>query len=299
MRMIVMSNNSSIIKKVLEDKYDIPFSVDEGTRFADPWFDIKPANRNEELFEIHAELKNHIRIVLEIRPERYSAFSINDMSNADNDKKQLFTEYASQIKKKKAKLDFYINNTPHDAENYTDWPQEWRNYRCRISKSPVVFEGESFDLVETVSEWTSLATGMFLSLLNVIKIEETSSSPDLMTEGGIRRVTLDRYERNPINRELCLLANGYTCKVCGFNFEKQYGKLGENFIHVHHIIPISHTKSEYVIDPVKDLIPVCPNCHAMLHKSDPPLMPEQLKSIIEANRDKQSNTFADINQEES
>ena len=50
------------------------------------------------------------------------------------------------------------------------------------------------------------------------------------------------------------------------DFENMYGELGKGFIHVHHIVPISMIGKEYKIDPIKDLVPVCPNCHAMLHR---------------------------------
>jgi len=56
------------------------------------------------------------------------------------------------------------------------------------------------------------------------------------------------------------------------NFAKIYGKLGKGFIHVHHLKPIATRKGKtYTLDPKKDLIPVCPNCHAMLHRTDPPM----------------------------
>jgi len=36
------------------------------------------------------------------------------------------------------------------------------------------------------------------------------------------------------------------CQICGFDFEKTYGKLGANFIEAHHTIPVSEMKAEYV-----------------------------------------------------
>jgi len=60
--------------------------------------------------------------------------------------------------------------------------------------------------------------------------------------------------------------HGTACAVCGIDFEKVYGELGKGFIHVHHTVPIHTIGEEYTINPEKDLIPVCPNCHAMLHR---------------------------------
>ena len=62
---------------------------------------------------------------------------------------------------------------------------------------------------------------------------------------------------------------------------KLYGEIAKGFIHIHHLIPLSDIKENYSLDPQKDLIPVCPNCHAMFHRRNPPFSPEELKSIIE------------------
>ncbi|MBQ7426534.1 MAG: HNH endonuclease [Prevotella sp.] len=64
------------------------------------------------------------------------------------------------------------------------------------------------------------------------------------------------------------------------DFEEKYGEIGRGFIHVHHLIPISSIGEDYVIDPINHLVPVCPNCHNMLHRKDPPLTPEELKKLI-------------------
>ena len=50
------------------------------------------------------------------------------------------------------------------------------------------------------------------------------------------------------------------------NFFETYGELGKGFIHIHHKTPLSQIKNEYKVDFKEDLIPVCPNCHAMLHR---------------------------------
>lgn len=85
------------------------------------------------------------------------------------------------------------------------------------------------------------------------------------TEGTPNQVLVTKYERNPFARKTCIDFYGVTCSVCKFDFEANYGVLGKGFIHVHHLKQVSHIGKEYKIDPVKDLRPVCPNCHAMLH----------------------------------
>lgn len=105
-----------------------------------------------------------------------------------------------------------------------------------------------------------------------------------LSEGAKSQITINSYERNPIARMKCIEIHGCKCKACGFDFEKTYGILGKGFIHVHHLKPLSTIAEEYIIDPEKDLIPLCPNCHAMVHRKLDVLSLEQIIDVINANR---------------
>ena len=104
-------------------------------------------------------------------------------------------------------------------------------------------------------------------------------------EGARQEIHTTSYERNPKARTACIEAHGYSCAVCGFNFEEVFGEIGKSYIHVHHLRHLSEINNEYVVDPVNDLKPVCPNCHAMLHRSTDEgfISIEDLKEIIEQN----------------
>ncbi len=96
----------------------------------------------------------------------------------------------------------------------------------------------------------------------------------------MRQALVNLYERKPAARVACIAHYGATCSVCDFNFGKIYGEIGEGFIHVYHLTEISSIGEEYEVDPIKDLRPVCPNCHAMLHKRDPAYSIDELKDMI-------------------
>ena len=100
------------------------------------------------------------------------------------------------------------------------------------------------------------------------------------SEGKTKKVLVNSYERNPIARKKCIKHFGINCQVCDFNFEKKFGNLGKEFIHVHHKIDIATIGNEYSVNPLTDLIPVCPNCHSMLHKKKPAYSIEELKTIM-------------------
>ena len=93
---------------------------------------------------------------------------------------------------------------------------------------------------------------------------------------------MNNYERDHKARLQCIMIHGTACAVCGIDFEKMYGELGKGFIHVHHIVPIHTIGQGYKVDPANDLVPVCPNCHAMLHRgmNGEARSIEELKSII-------------------
>jgi len=110
--------------------------------------------------------------------------------------------------------------------------------------------------------------------------EEEINKEEKLKEGFTKQITVNIYERNSIARTKCIEHFGSICKVCDFDFEKKYGEIGNGFIHVHHIVDISLVNDEYEVDYTTDLIPVCPNCHAMLHKKKPAYKIEELKRMM-------------------
>jgi 5-methylcytosine-specific restriction protein A len=112
------------------------------------------------------------------------------------------------------------------------------------------------------------------------------SSPDEVInpheyhEGAMKQIAVNVYERNPEARRKCLEHYGYECHICDFSFERVYGEIGKNFIHVHHLKPLSEIGSKYKVDPIKDLRPICPNCHAIVHKRNPPYSIEDMREIL-------------------
>jgi len=107
-------------------------------------------------------------------------------------------------------------------------------------------------------------------------------------EGTRKFLTLEQIERNRCARNACIRHYGLTCQVCGFNFAKVYGEIGEGFIHVHHVRPLCKSSKPRKVDPIRDLIPVCPNCHEMLHQSKQAMRVEKLRQIVEQNKSKRS-----------
>jgi hypothetical protein len=109
--------------------------------------------------------------------------------------------------------------------------------------------------------------------------EEVSAS-DKFVEGAVKAITVNAYERNQKARTACIKHYGQKCTVCGFMMAELYGEVGENVIHVHHLRELASIGTEYEVDPITDLRPVCPNCHAVLHTESPAMTIEQLQEIL-------------------
>ena len=115
---------------------------------------------------------------------------------------------------------------------------------------------------------------------------EPAAREKIYFEGNRFSVTSTTIERNSRARDKCLELHGYSCAVCGFSFEEVYGSLGHQYIHVHHRVDLAAQHSTYEVNPETDLIPLCPNCHAMVHQETPAMSIDELKNIVDINSEK-------------
>lgn len=115
----------------------------------------------------------------------------------------------------------------------------------------------------------------------LVKDEEAEVADELEGdfEGATFQKLVNKYERSRYNRAICLSHYGFTCRGCGQNMKEVYGPLGEGVIHVHHIVPLSLMGGSYRIDPLADLVPLCPNCHNVVHRENPPLSIDNLRKL--------------------
>ncbi len=109
----------------------------------------------------------------------------------------------------------------------------------------------------------------------------TKTTPTKLYEGTAYAVMLTSYERNWQARQECIAHYGASCFLCKLNFGNVYGPAGDGYIHVHHLSPLSGGDGEpHEIDPVVDLRPVCPNCHAVIHRRSPPYTIEEMQELL-------------------
>jgi len=128
------------------------------------------------------------------------------------------------------------------------------------------------------------AKGQFVSVGQAVQQPcRVAESPSGYTEGKEKTVTSTRYERDEKARASCIAYYGARCCICGFDFEETYGPAGKGYIHVHHEVPVAEREGTYQVDPIKDLKPVCPNCHAIIHLGDQLLSVDEVRDLIAEN----------------
>ncbi|GAB3542053.1 hypothetical protein GCM10027403_34300 [Arthrobacter tecti] len=99
---------------------------------------------------------------------------------------------------------------------------------------------------------------------------------------SLKRVFVNQFEHDPDATRVAVAHHGSQCRACGFDFEVKYGKRATGLVHVHHVVPAAQLTASYELDPVADLIPLCPNCHFMAHSRHPdPFSVAELRSMID------------------
>jgi predicted HNH restriction endonuclease len=167
-------------------------------------------------------------------------------------------------------------------ENY----KNERSFRQTIQRKIEDYcpQAEGFDTNDKPIKFIRVGHGIYRlsdnsALINILLPEEVES-PEEYQEGATQTISVNHYERNPEARQACINHYGYSCIVCGFDFEKAYGEIGKDFIHVHHLRPLAEIGESYVVNPVQDLRPICPNCHSMIHRRKTLLSIEELKQQL-------------------
>ena len=187
-------------------------------------------------------------------------------------------------RKRMSRLEIWFSGNPDLQANY---PQlEIR------SRAPTVGGWKGFDSRFYIDDLAQIPPAT--DLLVATSLDRDSQSPEIVNlfpnevpddaplwEGTVRKVSVNSYERNDQARGLCIDHYGANCSICGFNFADTYGPAVEGFIHVHHLQLLSQIDGEYVVDPIKDLRPVCPNCHAVLHAKKTPYTIEEVKAFLD------------------
>lgn len=209
---------------------------------------------------------------------------------APKDQVDLVTDY---LKRKKSYTKGYVYFPPSVVyENFTD---EHNNNPVRIDveswedfvPSGVTVDWPALPRHKTVYAAIAIEKDHFATINSTLAGEpktellaEEIEEPEKFLEGASKSIAVNTYERSRKARTKCIEHHGWNCAVCDYNMAEMYGELGEGVIHVHHLRGLRSLGEEYDVDPIEDLRPVCPNCHAILHTSSPAMSIKKLRKLL-------------------
>ncbi len=258
-----------LIKKALIRDLHINFSVSQKN---DSIY-ITEDEDTHRSFYLNVQYSEADRLTIVCEPDKYGVSFVDTISSSTKEQRKVFCNYWEKLTVLNSKMEITLNDRLITPEEFCNFNEPWKKIRIRFTKIPFYNE-ETQNRNEKLIDYIELVCAMVLSLCVISYTGEV--------EGNLKLVVSRQYERNPINRKLCLMLKGYRCSVCGFDFEKFYGPLGKNYIEVHHLIPVSTMGDNYQVDPVNDLVPLCSNCHSMVHRKSPPYSVEELINIIKS-----------------
>ena len=218
-------------------------------------------------------------------PGKFAGDLLSTMGGADASGRAAFQSILRECSRHRAAVDFRINGVPHDPEDEAAWRQDWSRLLLTVNSRLEPDDGDEEPSIDAVMRWTGFLAAAIMALLPVQLEESEPGSAVGHEEGAAITHRATRYERDRRNRAAAIAVWGTTCQACGLDFGSRYGDVAAGFIEVHHITPVSALGSSIAIDPASDLVPLCPNCHAVAHRRVPPFSVEEIRSMLEAETD--------------
>jgi 5-methylcytosine-specific restriction protein A len=280
-----LNDNDAIrIAKILSERFQVKFIPEykaqkEGLKLA-----LRPDGIPADEGFFISVLVGWTRITCDFIPSKNAGQLLIAMGQADQEKKLVFRSVSENARSKKGSIIMSVNGMSVNPEEIIDWTDPWRQLQLSLRSPYIETDGDlalDENLETYILSWTEIFLSMVMPLLPLVdENEENVQKTEGLPEGAQTKILVNRYERSRANRQACIAVHGHTCVVCGFDFQRQYGEEGRGYIEVHHIVPVSKLGEGYLINPIKDLIPVCANCHAMIHRRTPPYSADEIKQLL-------------------
>jgi 5-methylcytosine-specific restriction protein A len=215
-----------------------------------------------------------------LAPGAYAGSTVRSMGEAPPEAKQLFVGYVDGLRRQGVQIAMKINGAVVDAGNVTAWPSEWTSFEISVRKTALVFDlNLDAELLPVADLLVTPLVGMAMALVGTENIESSEGE----FEGAALRYLATKLERKKLNRDACIRIHGTRCHGCGFDFGEFYGELAHGYIEIHHIESLA-ASGEVRVNPATDLVPLCSNCHSVVHRVSPPLPLDELRRLVAERR---------------
>jgi 5-methylcytosine-specific restriction enzyme A len=241
------------------------------------WAAVRPASPPEQNGFAIILARTPRAVTAFFHPDRFAGALVRAMATADVESKKTCISHLQAAAAAGLRISVEIDGAPAASPEsiLADWKAVGFECEGRIARNAGASQEQAISVA-------AACTGAVLSLLT-LEEEHVAIEPGL-PEGARIMTFVNRYERSAVNRAACIAHFGSSCRVCGFNFGSMYGALGSGYTEVHHKVPLSSIGESHLVNPVTDLVPLCANCHAMIHRRTPPLSMEELRAVIDQRR---------------
>ena len=271
------------LAKVITRQTGLEFEAETGMDTeGQHWYVLRPRGLPpDHAFGVRTTLQWR-RLRIDFEPGKFAGSLLKDMGNAKAECRSVFLAVLADSHRMGSQINLEINGVrfPFDDENV--WSQDWNRILFSMNKGQLelgVDEGEPD--TQIICQWTARFLAAVVAILPTEEVvENTESEVFGYPEGTVISVKANRYERDKRNRAAAIAIHGTACKGCGLDMGMRYGSVASGYVEIHHVTPVSKLGAGYVIDPARDLVPLCPNCHAVVHRRNPPLTVSELQVLL-------------------
>lgn len=270
------------LARFVSNEAGLPLEVQSGRDAGgDPWYVLRPVGATADHgFGVRITM-GWRRITIAFEPGRWAGELLAVMGNADAAGRAAFQAILSECLRRGADIEFRVNDQVSDPGEDGTWDQQWSRLSLSLT-SPTDPEVHGADPgIGAAFEWSPLFVAAVVALLPLESHEANDGqAASGFAEGASRVQRSVRYERDRRNRAAAIALFGCQCQACGLDFGDRYGEVASGFIEVHHTTPLSALEADTIIDPARDLVPLCPNCHAVAHRQDPPYSVAEIRAML-------------------
>lgn len=276
--------NPRTLAEVISTETGLEFSISKDrTEGGIRWLELVPAGHpTSQTFAIRTEI-GWRRLDIRFRFGNFAAELMSSVNSADEAGRSIFKTVLDSCINAGADVVLILNGTKRNHNDDAIWSEQWRSFELSIGKGMLAInEGDNIADMHLLASWTKLAAAAVIALLPVEESLDDHSDVQGFPEGAKLQVMVNRFERDRRNRAAALAIHGHKCLVCNTDMAQRYGQAAEGLIEVHHITPVSMIKQGYIINPASDLVPLCPNCHAVAHRKSPPYSVNELRDLLQS-----------------
>lgn len=279
-----MTPDAGTVAKAISNETGLHFEGRSGRdRDNQDWIELSPAgHRPAETFTIRTTI-GWRRLDIAFTLGSFAGELLSHISRPDEVGRGLFRAILDECVADQAEVDLRINGASTDFRDEGLWAAGWEHMELHIRRGMLpVNAGDAAEDERIVRLWARRMAAAMIAILPLEAADDELPEPDHegLPEGAKKRVEVNRYERDRRNRAAALAIHGYACKACGLDMATRYGMAATGLIEVHHVTPVSVLGPDYRINPSTDLLPLCPNCHAVTHRRCPPYSVEEVAAML-------------------